>query len=119
MTRCSGHLVIGVDAVLSALVGGVAVDPAVLVAPHHAEVLEDVQHLGHLCEDEDTVPLVEELLEKLVQQHHLDGPNRTNRARESRATEREGESAVKMMKRRRTGFQHRLYYLVFLWYTDS
>lgn len=62
----NSHLVEGVDAVLSVLVGGVAVDSAVLVAPHHAEVLEDVEHLGHLGEDENAVPLVEAFFEQLV-----------------------------------------------------
>lgn len=61
------HLVVGVDAVLSVLVGGVAVDPAILVAPHHTEILEDVEHLGHLGEDEHAMPLVEHLLKQLVQ----------------------------------------------------
>lgn len=65
------NLVVGVDTVLSVLVGGVPVDAAVLVAPHHAKVLKDVQHPRHLGEDQHAVPLGVQLPQQLVQENHL------------------------------------------------
>ena len=43
---------------LALLVRRVAVDAAVLVLAHDHEVLEDVEHLGHLREDEHAVAAV-------------------------------------------------------------
>ena len=48
-----------------------AVDPAVLVLPHAAVVLEDVEHSRHLREDQHSVAVLLQPLEQLVQHDEL------------------------------------------------
>ena len=56
---------------LSIDVSRVSVQPEVVMFPPEAVVLKDIQHSGHLAEDEHSRALLFQLREKLVQHTHL------------------------------------------------
>ena len=60
-----------VDGLLPHAPGHPPVDPLVLVALVLQEVLEQVQHLGHLGEDQHAVAALLQLLHHLVEQQQL------------------------------------------------
>ena len=49
----------------------VSIEPEVAVLPPKAEVLKDIQHPGHLAEDEYSRTLLSQLGKQLVQHTHL------------------------------------------------
>lgn len=51
---------------LSFLVSGLTVQPAVTVVPPHAVILQNVQHPGHLAEDQHTGPWEEKVSGRLI-----------------------------------------------------
>eukprot|EP00053_Salpingoeca_punica_P017129 m.163900 g.163900 ORF g.163900 m.163900 type:complete len:637 (-) comp17120_c0_seq4:1564-3474(-) len=65
-----GRIVL-VDHALTVLVRRLAVEAAVLVAAPPAVVLQDVQHAGHLAEDEHARALLLQLLQQPVKHDHL------------------------------------------------